>query len=521
MPDLSRKEKDKHGNTRVYDAEGNYKYSYDAPPSRTFYDPEDAFIPLTEPPALAAPVEALVNFLSKEGIDEYMLTYCLFRDRVFGESCQWPGTSFKWEPVPSETVLLILPWSYWEMGDAKEEVAFAMYGRLPSVYDEANPDLKGRVEALGNDLLSAAGLAVRMKVVFSPGGFDSEVEKHSTNDSEYGDNWFKYDPSVHPGRSITVEGPDCKDGTFGCYLRDKNSGRVFGLTSAQLFGTLEEGTVVQQPSAQIHQSCLSRKERARNYYLNDFPQKSFIKGGKEFPTKAYKEALKKASKLETDIEQLRSFNTSFAKATPYNELGIANGTFYDYVLLDITPERMGANWPQRSVYPNPKTDVYPRTPKAGLSLADLTTSGKPIDIYISGRDTAPEWVTNWCSQDTRTASGRVSSYPALVKMTNFGQPFRCHYAYQHGYRPQTFLGEAGNRGTVARSRTDHAVAMVVGGLMLGQVYNCLDICWLVDMKAVLARIGERWGLDLEVVPPPPGRKLKKTRKEAKIVFQFR
>lgn len=167
-----------------------------------FFDPPDLFTPLREPPNYNTVAETLVAALKEEGITAYMLVYCLAKLRKPSTQAVW-SDSARVEKKAIETVLVLVP-----------------------PCDDAEPyEMKERTERLetaGDSALRKACVPGRTKVVCAEIGL-SQMQREREDD--------EIDYSVLPGVSIGVQGRS-GSASFGCYLKERKSGRVFGITSA-------------------------------------------------------------------------------------------------------------------------------------------------------------------------------------------------------------------------------------------------------------------------------------------------
>lgn len=192
------------------------------------------------------------------------------------------------------------------------------------------------------------------------------------------------------------------------------------------------------------------------------------------------------------LDTLSTLNRNFATTTEFSECCLIDGTYYDYMLIDVTSfdSQTRTNYitfdliSKRSLYIQPSP----------TGLLEATQNEKTLKVRISGRDTGVF---------PRKTHGKLSSFPALVKFESTPEPFRCFYAYQYGLGGERIaatggIGGTGNHGSFAVAYgSDEALGMIAGGArVLDQVRN-FSVCFLMDTNALLERIRHRWGLDLE------------------------
>ncbi|RPA85121.1 hypothetical protein BJ508DRAFT_359212 [Ascobolus immersus RN42] len=454
----------RYGGARYYTPDGTYLYTVaDDRLGCHCYDPYDIFKPLPSPASLPVVYKSISTKLRLEGVTSYILLYGLYRKRVFHKEGGFVHT--RWDPTGIETILVV----------------------IPTDFEETTPKLKELVETAGNEAFGTAGLKGRAVVVFAD-VLGWENNGCVSNNFHCGRLLCptRFD-SPRPGASIGVRGCDERR-SFGCYLREKNGSRVFGLTTAEFCRGYPSGTVVEQPTNQDLMSLIGEKRGRMRSLVEIMKYEVTLRGDAAKESLSYKHGQEDVQRLEIEIGKLEALDRTFATTTEYTELGVVDGIYHDYMLLEVLPSRLGENWlaPFKDFHYG-----YPVNPNEPLSMDDLLHLDKDYTVKIDGRD-----VDDHDQRDG--ASGTLSSFPALVKFDWEECPFRCTYAYQVGSSLGASIAGKGNCGSIARAGPSRGVAMVVGGADIegGRV----RISLLVDMRRLLERISARWGLSLEIVP---------------------
>ncbi|RPB18197.1 hypothetical protein L211DRAFT_854349 [Terfezia boudieri ATCC MYA-4762] len=299
----------------------------------------------------------------------------------------------------------------------------------------------------------------------------------------------RYEEYVNPGASIGVQG---RKGTasFGCYLKDRNSDKIYGITCAhpftiygedekvvtaqQLLEILPVGTIVTQPSDDDVKYIINEKE--------EFVNQQIVKIGKmessEYPERERRrlEKEKKAQQEQEDLLlELKDASKVFGTTSQFYELASVpshsnKGYLWDYLLIEVDDERKGDNTIDRF----------------------LCNSYRRLDHGLP------------CKMVGRT-SGRKKGEIGEIKCDLKGVPrfpgevFALHTvkAVDRGR-----FNVPGDSGCLCRYDGEEKLNTTILG-MLFMESECvegtlLDIGFLHDFGGLLDRIKEKWALDLEL-----------------------
>lgn len=306
------------------------------------------------------------------------------------------------------------------------------------------------------------------------------------------------DPAKNPhayeqvdcGSSLGPE-PYCGEswsGTFGGYVRNTETGEVFGmtcghnaccfsanrsdLTPGQMLEMLPVGSMIYQPSPPDHRSVICGLDYALKSKVE---RRDMIRAANQFRPST--EPLR-VSRLNDEIDHIlmekkrvENIDTRFARTTSIYELDLVGGKLMDYLILDVQvgERRRGFNYIKGS---------------DGVDIALKKPTRKPMTgnevIMAVGRTSG--------STQGRLAVGQIS-----VKLERFPQRFSCDFGYGRSRRFTEF-GDSG--AWVLEKKTGQARWQVFGFGSTDLV--TLEVTWMIRLSDILDRIGDRWGRRFEV-----------------------